>query len=564
MEVDAENLSPPPNSKDVGDARRVMTEKAHSAASSPLPPFASITIPETTIESEFSGKSEDLPLYLSPSAEQGGLVPFSPNAHWSEALNGMKRHQSQRFQAERERSADYKEQIARNAVATKRIEQFKEMLILQPTTEELATSWKLIKDYVNDAQVLHSVDRHISRQTDRFVIGDTHMYACANISFELNTAVHQTCDKREKYLPLCCELTTSKGDKDPGWRVIALAAKGVNGQFYLAISVKRTSAPSAVTGPVKMAFFVSGNRSQKLGEKDFIIVNNHTDYDSDEQCSSDEQSSSDESTDDDNISIACSEYDTAPLPIEPVEEKSAFPIMEDVNLSPLMVKVPSHRSIGETVHLSQSFSSLSLETALHETPGVSLHPVASVNVEADLVLDAVTGCDAGDRNMVVRTTSSTYIIGDRQPVVKLQNPVLIRDNVLYEWIEGVSLSGWMYKWSSKYRGLSAQHKRFFVLRDNLLCYYRSPPAAEYEQGKIYPISADTSVERCVHMFQPCLKVSSPQADTLYLTVEEGAGMEAWHKALQAAISLQAPGKTKHSDERVNTIFASFNEACSAQ
>lgn len=102
---------------------------------------------------------------------------------------------------------------------------------------------------------------------------------------------------------------------------------------------------------------------------------------------------------------------------------------------------------------------------------------------------------------------------------------------------------WLYKWPSKYNGFGQPHRRYFILRDNLLCYYTSRPLndADYQRVKIFYVTEDTQLELCTRMFTRCLKISVPTAaEALWIRFPESGRQESlWLQALQQSIALQS-------------------------
>jgi hypothetical protein len=105
---------------------------------------------------------------------------------------------------------------------------------------------------------------------------------------------------------------------------------------------------------------------------------------------------------------------------------------------------------------------------------------------------------------------------------------------------------WLEKWPSKFNGFGKPKNRYFILRDNLLCYYQTKPRldVDYQRVKIFHITEQTKLEICMNMFQRCLRISSPQAtETLWLRLwENSRHATLWLQALRQSIALQTAKK----------------------
>jgi hypothetical protein len=113
------------------------------------------------------------------------------------------------------------------------------------------------------------------------------------------------------------------------------------------------------------------------------------------------------------------------------------------------------------------------------------------------------------------------------------------------------------KLPSSAQGFGQLVKRYFVLKDNLLCYYPHRPhgdvfAAEnttqqhhhHHAKKTFLITADTRLEQCSIMFRRCWKIIFPNSNqTLWLKLAAGSKKEAkWLKAFHEAILMQKQSK----------------------
>lgn len=585
METDRENLSP---------------IAINSGRNSPARAGLSPKSPDMVQSEQSYATKPKLPTKTSPSLRRfqqaserrkgGSQLSFSPNKMWSEALQGLRKEQEERSVLERQKNLA----VVEDGVASKRINQFKDMILQQqPNVEERAECWKLLKDFLNDPEVLYEVDRHLSRGPERFVLGDTHLYAAANISFDLNLFLHKIVDSREKYFPLLCGVRCERKSKYP-IKVLAMAAKGMNDQFYVAVMIKSLLAtnipPDTVFGLTDVLFLSNEDRSSKIAEKTFELVA-HTDAEWDDFTYYEEDDGYLDDVDnckEERLSLEDSgKKEKEGGDVLQSQEKEVTEVEDFGNISlhsPYHLQMPSvetdssehsqEEDFADDLRIldiapislpprgldnSQSSTSeaVSLPLPLQVAPLAVDVVTTSWHVEGNLLssrshpscalvpldITAVKETGSCDKLFVAATESSTLVISNNMKYFQADTKCVVEHNRAYEWIRGTSMAGWLYKWPSKYNGFGQPHRRYFILRDNLLCYYTSRPLndADYQRVKIFYVTEDTQLELCTRMFTRCLKISVPAAaDALWIRFPESGRQESlWLHALQQSIALQS-------------------------
>lgn len=439
--------------------------------------------------------------FLSPSLQKySENKPFSPNSHWSSALRGMKDTQQTRFLDQRTKAE------VEDGLAQKRISAFQE--VAEPTAAELGATWRAIRPYLADAAVLTGIDRHVLRGPERFILGDTHLYAAANCSATLNTYLHtlggagSSASSRERYTPL--------GGIGRGHRVVALAARGCNDQYYLAISIHPIRGAGVGAGAVSKVTLTALPSCEVLADMDFILshrgqeVEQHY-YTSEEVDSSDEE-------EDEEVWEETKEYLDLPLnhpenaprpmslahpadltdmwsppPTASLPDLSELSVLDTQSLSPAL-PLPAQ---GVTWAVPGLLSSKSQQSLLQQHAGSS----NSTSTHLDLDITAVRETGSCDKLfLAVRPGTGaedncTIVTSTMRQMVTASSKCVVESNHIYEWIRGVSKGGWLHKFPSSYNGIGAPHKRYFILRDNLLCYYPDRPVDEedYSCGKVLPL-----------------------------------------------------------------------------
>lgn len=416
----------------------------------------------------------------------GSQLSFSPNKMWSEALQGLRKDQEERSVLERQKNLA----VVEDGVASKRINQFKDMILQQqPNAEERAECWKLLKDFLNDPEVLYEVDRHLSRGPERFVLGDTHLYAAANISFDLNLYLHKIVDTREKYFPLLCGVSCERKLKYP-IKVLAMAAKGMNDQFYVAIMIKALFAanipPDTVFGLTDVLFLSNEDRSTKIAEKTFELVA-HTDaewddftyYEEDDGCVDDVDNSKE------HLSLEDDSSKEKERDAQQSQEKEVTEVEDFGNISlhsPYHLQMPSVKTDSSELSEGEDFAeelqildiapstlpprgmdnsqsstseAVSLPLPLHVAPLAVDVVTTSWHVEGNLLssrshpscalvpldITAVKETGSCDKLFVAATESSTLVINNNMKFFQADTKCVVEHNRAYEWIRGTSMAG---------------------------------------------------------------------------------------------------------------------------
>lgn len=533
--------------------------------------------------------------FESPSLQQRASLQMGAgaNAMWSQAVQGAKDHQMGKSLSQRQMIEQQKQQLGDSKVAKKRIEQWKEFSVQNAlSAEETGSTWRQIKDVLQDTSQLHEIDRTLPQNTkqgfETFVLGQTRIYTAANLSLELNAYLHKVCDAREKYVPLVCGVKKNV-------RVVALAAKAANEQFYMSICIKPTTAGpiSKVLGSTSIAFY--GEEREKLTEIDFFL------YASQEEANAamspfgksrkgslgddEEEEDAEEDGEDDSPFPSYYRDSKTPAPLSLKTPTQIASYLPDEDVERVMRHVYTTDSEGAPDSsaklfpevLSSPLSAVPLNdmpvVASNFSPPSALAPLSVVTntwfvddsevtgsasgtnfVDYGITTDAIVPVDvlkvqetnSSDRLFVCATESESILIDQNLKFSRSASKCVVEHNRAYEWIEGVYLEGWLYKWPAKYSGFGKPQKRFFILKDNLLCYYDNKPLKEqdYQRVKILNISEDTQIEKVANMFQNCLKISSANGgESIYIKVKEGTRKErAWIQAIKQSMKLQSASK----------------------
>lgn len=90
----------------------------------------------------------------------------------------------------------------------------------------------------------------------------------------------------------------------------------------------------------------------------------------------------------------------------------------------------------------------------------------------------------------------------------------IHGEKIFEYIKGVSKSGWLNKWPNKSRGIGLRTRRFFILRGEWLLYPATRPQNEDELEAEFALNslqltANSTAQLARHHLWPCVQVTTP-------------------------------------------------------
>jgi hypothetical protein len=248
------------------------------------PPPPSALSPNPVLASQVQATDGEDPKYTSPTLQKYALERkstrrFSPNSMWKQALQGLKQEQEGRSRKERQQSINYSKQFLENGTTKKIIEHWKGLSVQQePTAEERAHSWKVIKDVLANVEALDALERSNRSNVEPFTLGETQLYPALSISPDLNTFLQTALSQREKFLPLCCALSDSRTARLP-LRLTALGARGANDHYYLALNIspsKKRHTNSALNDILVEVAFFSSDKKTRITEQTFYLLSSST------------------------------------------------------------------------------------------------------------------------------------------------------------------------------------------------------------------------------------------------------------------------------------------------
>ena len=154
--------------------------------------------------------------------------------------------------------------------------------------------------------------------------------------------------------------------------------------------------------------------------------------------------------------------------------------------------------------------------------------------------------------------STVVVTGTLKSVVTLSKCTIVDDNIIFEWTRGAAASGWMTKWPMKSQRAGRMTKRFFLLRDSVLSYYKRKPMNEEqaETGLKYGLQLNetSSIAKGRHFLIPCITVTT-NTDTLWTRCGKNVAEEDnWIKEIRKGIAQHSKSHLFYTKGRLETIW----------
>jgi len=110
----------------------------------------------------------------------------------------------------------------------------------------------------------------------------------------------------------------------------------------------------------------------------------------------------------------------------------------------------------------------------------------------------------------------TVITGNMKSCTVKANLYVVNDKA-FQWIKGAAWSGWRIKWPMKSQGMGRMTKRFFVLRDDEISYFKTVPRDRRgEKAEAFiRLVPQSIVKKDRKLLMSCITVQTP-LDTLWL------------------------------------------------
>ena len=125
-------------------------------------------------------------------------------------------------------------------------------------------------------------------------------------------------------------------------------------------------------------------------------------------------------------------------------------------------------------------------------------------------LKRVTGVTSVNNMLILQGRSVSTIVTGTLRHVEIKSQLLVRDNSVLHTTRGAYAVGYLRKWPSATQSIGRQTKRFFILKDSLLRYYRSEPssidACKNDYMYRLHISAFSTVRRHTKYLLNCIRI----------------------------------------------------------
>lgn len=162
--------------------------------------------PRSSIQPELDNHQNGQSMYQSPTQKdfsnkfRQGLA--TPNMLWSDAVRKLQEKQVQRHELVRSSTQDFAKEIDNFQVASKRIHEWEENVLYDPTAIELSVTWQKIRGYLQlSFEEQHAYIQDVS-ETQAMLVGSVKVMGCDDFPHESMEFLQKQLDFRTKYLGL--------------------------------------------------------------------------------------------------------------------------------------------------------------------------------------------------------------------------------------------------------------------------------------------------------------------------------------------------------------------------
>jgi len=129
----------------------------------------------------------------------------------------------------------------------------------------------------------------------------------------------------------------------------------------------------------------------------------------------------------------------------------------------------------------------------------------------------ITNVSCAGNCLVLQCNDTVTIVTSNMKSATVKANLYVVNDKAFQWIKGAAWSGWRFKWPMKSQGMGRMTKRFFVLRDDELSYYKTVPRDRRgERAEAFMrLVPGTTVKKDRKFLRACITVQSP-LDTLWL------------------------------------------------
>eukprot|EP01033_Poteriospumella_lacustris_P016159 gene16159-11557_t len=126
----------------------------------------------------------------------------TPNMLWSDAIRQLQEKQEHRHKQVRTNSQDASKQVDAFQVASKRINQWEEIVFYEPTALELANTWRKVRGYLQMPVEDQTAYIQNVEECQAMIIGSVKVMSCADFSPETMAYLKSQLPPRSKYIGL--------------------------------------------------------------------------------------------------------------------------------------------------------------------------------------------------------------------------------------------------------------------------------------------------------------------------------------------------------------------------
>eukprot|EP01038_Epipyxis_sp_PR26KG_P009071 gene9071-12233_t len=174
-------------------------------------------------------------------------------------------------------------------------------------------------------------------------------------------------------------------------------------------------------------------------------------------------------------------------------------------------------------------------------------------------LDNVRSFSVGSNCFIVEGIDSTTVFTGTLKSAVTETKYLLDNDKIFEWIRGAACSGWLTKWPMASQQFGRRSRRFFILRDNILSYYKTKPIDEEEALNSFSLNTlhltdSTSIEITRYYLLRCIKITTP-IDILWIRAKKEFSDEPkWVNEFNKSVKHQGRKKLFMTKLRVESIW----------
>ena len=221
----------------------------------------------------------------------------------------------------------------------------------------------------------------------------------------------------------------------------------------------------------------------------------------------------------------------------------------------LPITLPSVKSDSKCFHSSHQM----FRNNVWRLEDESLDQLKEANhVLMKLNISDIISITSTSNGLILQSAETSSIITGTLKYVSSPSQCMVVKDTVYEWTRGAAASGWLTKWPMQSQTSGRMTKRFFILRDRLISYYKRRPLTSEAADAAFAVgillTPNSSVSKGRHFLIPCITIATA-TDTLWVRCGNNAAeQDVWIKEIRTAISHLNKSQLFYSKARVESVW----------